>query len=71
MHLPYASGVDVLRELRSNERWAKIPVIVSTADLMLAKSVEGQAEHVLIKPVSVGRLFEIVTQVRDAIAPAD
>jgi DNA-binding response OmpR family regulator len=68
MHLPYASGADILRQIRSNKRWAKIPVIVATADLFAAKSLQNQAEYVLVKPVGVGRLLEIASQLRDKIA---
>ena len=68
MHLPYASGTDILRQLRADERWAKIPVIVTTADLLIARSLEGKAEYVLVKPVSVGRLLEIANQLMSAAA---
>jgi DNA-binding response OmpR family regulator len=60
IHLPYASGKDILEQIRSDERWAKVVVIVTTADLFLSKSLEKQADYVLIKPVSVGRLMKIV-----------
>ena len=60
IHLPYASGKDILEQVRSNELWANAVVIVTTADLFLAKSLEKQADYVLIKPVSVGRLMKIV-----------
>lgn len=64
MHLPYASGADILRQIRSDERWANLPVIVSTADLFAVKSLQGQAQHILLKPVSVGRLLEIVRHIQ-------
>ncbi|HEY9151661.1 MAG TPA: response regulator [Anaerolineales bacterium] len=60
IHLPYASGQEIMGQIRSNERWANTFVIVATADLYLAKSLEKQANQVLIKPVSVGRLMKIV-----------
>ena len=60
IHLPYASGKDILDQIRSDVRWAKAVVIVTTADLLLSKSLEKQADYVLIKPVSVGRLMKIV-----------
>jgi DNA-binding response OmpR family regulator len=68
MHLPYASGADILRQIRSDKRWAKVPIIVATADLFAAKSLQGQAEYVLVKPVSVGRLLEITSHLRDKMA---
>lgn len=60
IHLPFASGQEIMKQIRSTERWANAIVIVTTADLFLAKSLEKQADHVLIKPVSVGRLIKIV-----------
>jgi len=63
-HMPYASGVELLRQIRANTRWAAVPIIVATADLFLAKSLEGQAEYVLLKPISVGRLLEIAGRLR-------
>ena len=60
IHLPYASGKDILEQIRSDERWAKAIVIVTTADIFLSKSLEKQADYVLIKPVSVGRLMKII-----------
>jgi DNA-binding response OmpR family regulator len=60
IHLPYASGQEIMGQIRSNDRWANTFVIVATADLHLAKSLEKQANHVLIKPVSVGRLMKII-----------
>ncbi|MBN1451396.1 MAG: response regulator transcription factor [Anaerolineales bacterium] len=60
IHLPYASGKDIFDQIRSNELWSNTVVIVTTADLFLSKSLEKQADYVLIKPVSVGRLMKIV-----------
>jgi DNA-binding response OmpR family regulator len=60
IHLPYASGQEIIRQIRSDVRWAATVVIVTTADLFLAKSMEKLADHVLIKPVSVERIMKIV-----------
>jgi twitching motility two-component system response regulator PilG/twitching motility two-component system response regulator PilH len=63
LHLPYASGPEILRQIRANPHWVKTPVIVATADLYLAKSLQGQAEYILLKPVSAARLLEIAKSV--------
>ncbi|RPH61081.1 MAG: response regulator [Chloroflexi bacterium] len=63
MHLPFASGLDILRQLRADRRWKKVPIILATADLYLAKSMQGQAEHILIKPISVNRLGELARKI--------
>ncbi len=68
-HLPYASGADLLSQIRANPRWSHIPIIVATADLHLAKSLQGQAEYVLLKPVGLARLMEIVDRLRPAVPP--
>ena len=65
-HLPYASGADLLQQIRADERWSKVPIIMATADLYLAKSLQGQAEYVLLKPVGLARLLEIVNRLRPA-----
>ena len=62
VHIPFASGVDVLQQLRTNERWMHIPVVVTTADLQYSKSLQGKAEYVLLKPVSVSQLVSIATR---------
>ena len=59
LRMPYARGEDILMEIRSNERWKDIPVVIITADLINAKKFEGKEAQVLIKPVSASRLREI------------
>jgi CheY-like chemotaxis protein/anti-sigma regulatory factor (Ser/Thr protein kinase) len=65
LHLPFVSGAEILNKIRSDPRWARIPVILTTADLSLAKSLQGQVEDVLIKPVRVTRLREIAIRLLD------
>ena len=68
MHLPYASGAELLQQIRADARWANIPVIVATADIFSAKSLTGKAEYVLTKPVSVARLLEIISHIQNPAA---
>lgn len=70
-HLPYASGMDLLSQIRANPRWSHIPIIVATADLHLAKSLQGQAEYVLLKPVGLARLMEIINRLHPAAPRKD
>lgn len=65
MHLPFASGEDLLARIRSDKRWSAVPMIVATADLFLAKSLQGRADYVLLKPVTIGRLLEIAGRLRN------
>ncbi len=68
IHLPYVSGIEILKVIRATESLAKIPVIVLTADLYLAESMEGLADYVLIKSYGVWRLREIIAQLSSANA---
>jgi len=62
MHMPYASGSDILNQLRADPRWANIPVLIVTADLRMAQSMQAKGEQVLLKPITVARLTEIVSR---------
>jgi CheY-like chemotaxis protein len=62
MHMPYASGPDILKQLRSDPRWVNTPVLIVTADLRMAKSMQANGEQVLLKPVTVARLTEIASR---------
>jgi two-component system phosphate regulon response regulator PhoB len=64
-HLPFASGDQVLAELRANPKWTKIPVLIVTADLYRAKEMKEQGENVLVKPVSPSNLVDIVNQIME------
>lgn len=65
LHLPYASGADILYDLRAKCPDAVIAVV--TADFIKAKSLPDKADHILIKPVSVERLKKIAEEAKGAI----
>jgi len=71
IHLPHALGTEILEQIRADERWASAVVIVTTADIFLAKSLEGRADHVLIKPVSVESIKRIVGRHWPDLIPVD
>lgn len=62
LHLPYVSGIELLKAIRATEALAKTPVIVLTADLYMAESAEELADYVLIKSFGVSRLRELVAK---------
>lgn len=62
LHLPYASGHEVLSELRKRYPAAHLPVIVVTADIFGARELQASGETVLLKPVSPKRLNETALQ---------
>jgi len=62
LHLPYLSGVELLKVIRATQALENTPVIVLTADIYLAESLEGQADYVIIKSYGVSRLRELAAQ---------
>lgn len=63
LHLPEISGMDILREIRNDERLAETRVILVTADQHLAKTVEQDADLVLLKPVSYSQLRDLAIRI--------
>ena len=62
MNLPGVSGHYVFRHLRSQKQLLHIPVIVATANSLLASAIEkelGSGDHLLIKPVSLMELQKL------------
>jgi hypothetical protein len=51
--------VDILHQIRRDQTW-QMCQFVTTADSLLADSIQGQAEEILIKPVDFTRLREAV-----------
>ena len=62
LHLPFVSGDEILRYIRSQERLAKTRVILATADLIKAESLEGQADFILVKPFGFTQLHDLAKQ---------
>jgi DNA-binding response OmpR family regulator len=62
IHLPYVSGMELLKQIQSDARFKATPVIVLTADLYTAKELSGQVEHVLLKTHGITNLREIATR---------
>lgn len=52
IHLPGMSGIEVLREIKKDERLAATYVVILSADDRQASTVEDIADLVLLKPVS-------------------
>lgn len=62
IHLPYATGKEILEMIRADESWKDAVVIVATADIFLARFLKNQADYVLIKPASVDQIKRIITR---------
>jgi diguanylate cyclase (GGDEF)-like protein len=57
------SGEDILRYIRSENRFSNTHVIVITGYPNLAKTVENLADLILIKPVSMPQLMALVSRI--------
>ncbi len=68
LHLPHISGIQILHDLRQDERLAKTHVIVTTADALQAANVRDKADLTLIKPVSFLQLRDEAQRIRSTLA---
>lgn len=66
VHLPFVSGEDILDVIRNDERLIRCQVILVTADLFKAEELREEADHVLLKPVSFNRLYDLITRLQAA-----
>lgn len=64
LHLPNTSGKDILAHIRANEKLADTRVILATADALLAESLRGDADLVLLKPISFHQLRDLASRLR-------
>jgi DNA-binding response OmpR family regulator len=68
LHLPYISGIDILRQIRQDAALSTTHVIVTTADVAQASMVKDEADLVLTKPVSVVQLRDLARRIRSTLA---
>jgi len=59
LHLPHISGVDILHQIRADERLAETRVMLATADAIMADNLREDADLVLLKPISTNQLREL------------
>jgi chemosensory pili system protein ChpA (sensor histidine kinase/response regulator) len=59
LHLPHVDGDDLLHRIRADERLAGTQVIIASADPLMAETLDGLVELVLIKPVSFVQLRDL------------
>jgi len=62
LHLPGVIGTEILNRIRSAAHLQAARVVVTTADARLAEQVEGQADFVLIKPISFSLLRDLAAR---------
>jgi two-component system cell cycle response regulator DivK len=59
IHLPYYSGMEILREIRADFRLARTKVMLATADALRAEQLRAEADLVLLKPISYRQLRDL------------
>jgi DNA-binding response OmpR family regulator len=64
LHLPRIVGKSILHHIRADERLAKTRVILATADAATAEELQGKADLVLLKPISVRQLRDLAKRLR-------
>ena len=64
LHLPHTSGRDILQYIRTNKQFAKTRVMLATADALLAESLRGQVDLVLLKPIDFRQLRDLSARLR-------
>ncbi len=65
LNLPYVSGHHIYHQLRNDERFNNTPIIIATANSLLAETLPSQLtgqDCLMIKPVSPSKLRELTRQ---------
>ena len=66
LNLPGMAGAEILRKIRSDERFADTRVILTTADERQAETLTEEADIILLKPVSPGQLRELALRMKSS-----
>lgn len=62
LHIPGVTGVNLLSQIRNDQRLQDTFVILATADGALASSLHAQADLVLLKPISFSQLSVLASR---------
>ncbi len=62
MHLPNLSGMDILSQLRADPNLKATRVVIVTADALLARASEVEADLALIKPVTFAQISDLTAR---------
>lgn len=62
LKMPYLDGVNLLKEIRFNTKYAELPIIIYSAyvDEYSKPMIEDLANNILEKPIDVPQLIELV-----------
>jgi two-component system, cell cycle response regulator DivK len=64
LQLPRMSGVDILKNMRDNERLKSVPVVVITAYAPIADTLPVEPDLLLLKPVDINQLSNLVQRLQ-------
>lgn len=66
MNLPHVSGHYIYKKLRSDEQFARTPIIIATANQLIADALReeiGGLDRLLVKPVSPSQLRNVAKEI--------
>ncbi|MCJ7432797.1 MAG: response regulator [Anaerolineales bacterium] len=64
LHLPGVSGKDILDRVKSDERFVKTRIILTTSDERQAEELRDLVDIVLLKPIYPGQLRELASRIK-------
>ena len=70
LQLPGMTGLDILKQMRTTDNLANIPVVVITAFQNYAQGLPYQPDLVLLKPVNIHQLSSLVQKLQPTRGPA-
>lgn len=71
MCLPRVAGMDILRRIREDARLVKTRVVIATADTEVAGALDyGEADVVLVKPISFSQLRQVAARLLPVLQDA-
>lgn len=62
LHLPDVSGLDILKQIKSDKRLAATRVIIVSADAAMVSSLELEVDLTLLKPIRPSHLLNLVSR---------
>ena len=64
LHLPSASGAELLEQIKADEKLSRTRVLVTTADAGMADMLREKVDLTLVKPISFSQLRDLAKRLR-------
>lgn len=71
IHVPGASGLEILEYVKSEARFANTRIVMSSSDSVLLDKARGKADWLLLKPAAYSHFIEICRWFRGAAVKCD